>query len=177
MTRLSISILASPRTLHEVHHLVRRARDVLATGCIVSVRPIGREAYRIVTLSSSRGYWKVGGLALAVRKGDYEAIHYAMVSKRGFRCSCVYSIRMSARADAVLESLGLPMVGSKYSLCKHVLASIAVLSARGELDLRCREFKEALVKGLAVLYLAVEDADRVSRNVEVIKRILVDRNG
>ncbi len=174
LCRIAINVFRSPKTLHEVHHLLKRARESMLTGSLAVIRPIGRNAYRIVSLSTSKGYWKRGsaGLAIAFRKGDYDAVHYAYVSPKEMKCSCLYSTRIGAKADAILESLGMPPIASKYAMCKHVLAAIAYLCGTGSLSLRDGTLRNTLVKGLAVLYLAIEDIDRVKRSADLIKRVL-----
>ncbi|NPA96298.1 MAG: hypothetical protein GXO32_01695 [Crenarchaeota archaeon] len=176
MLRESLDLFRSPRLAHEAHMLVKRARDVLTTGCIVAIRPIGRNSYKIVSLSLSKGYWKAGGVALALRRGDYESIHYALVSPRGFRCTCSNSIRTSSRADAVLERLGLAPTASRFVLCKHVVAALAKLCSMGVISLRSKEVRLSVLRGLGVLYLAIEDPERVRKSAELIKRLFAEEH-
>lgn len=142
-----------------------------------SVRRMIKGSYRVVSISFSRGYWKRGGLGLAIARRDYEALHYAYVSPEEVKCSCMYSIRKAARADRVLRELGMPEVASKYALCKHTLAAIAKLVALNEIDLRKTDLKKLLLRCTAVTFLFVEPLDRARERREIIRRALFGSYG
>ena len=174
MLRVSTTVLRSPATTHEIHVLCKRAREVLLVNGLTSIRPISRDAYRVVSISVSRGYWKGDGFALALIRRDYDAVHYGYVSKDGVKCSCIYSVRKAARADNALKAVGMPEVASRYALCKHTLAALAKLVALGELSLRDERFRRTLVRCTLITYLFVEPIDRIRSASQVIKRILLD---
>jgi len=51
MVRLAYRVFRSPKLVHEVHVLSKRARDVLLTRAIVSIRPLATGTFRAVAVS------------------------------------------------------------------------------------------------------------------------------
>jgi len=184
MLRVVDRLFPSARLRYEACQIVKRAREVANTNRIVRIRSVNSNAYRAIVLSTRRepitrvfipsirsGY-------IALERGDYESIHFIDISPNMMRCTCLYSVYLSARADNTLQKLGVSMnpIAYRYTLCKHVVAVLATLLTYRAIDLREPWVRRGLIRGIAVLYLATESMDRIARCrdlvVERIRRIL-----
>ncbi len=133
------------------------------------VRPVGYRAYRVVFASSEllERPWPrrriairaLDGRTVVVEAGvealaSDRSLHFVEVSPWMLRCSCPDAVFASAAADAVAarEGAAPAPVFHRYSICKHVLASLALLASEGALSLEDPNLRRSLVMGLVAAY-------------------------
>ncbi len=83
-----------------------------------------------------------------------EALYHVEIGPYALKCTCPDAVYAAARADETLARLGFPPQAYKYNLCKHILAGLALLWARGEVDPTKPPYDEALLRALVTAYLA-----------------------
>ncbi|AEM37879.1 hypothetical protein Pyrfu_0007 [Pyrolobus fumarii 1A] len=156
----------APRVKEYISKRVSGARDVIihASERIVSVRRVGDNAHVILMVSAKYAGKGVRLQPVAVRTLDgrvrlqppeaVETIYHVEIGPYALKCTCPDAIFTGASADRVLARLGFPPQAYKYTLCKHVLAGIALLWAMGLVDPTKPPMDEALLRGLVTAYLA-----------------------
>ncbi len=160
------------------------AREILlhADARVASVRRLAENAYTLTMISSRAAgkplllaprYTKTleGGVRLVPPRA--EEVYTVEVGPYALKCTCPDSIYTAARADQVLARLGFPPQAYKYTLCKHVLAGLALLWAMNLIDPTKPPLDEALLRALVTVYLATlprGSKPRVSRIALVYTR-------
>ncbi len=168
-------------------HLRKRfegARDILlhAEARMASIRRLAENAYTLTMVSSRAAGRRViltpvytrtleGGVKLQPPRA--EEIYTVEIGPYALKCNCPDSIYTAARADQVLIRLGFPAQAYKYTLCKHVIAGLALLWSMGLVDPTKPPLDEAILRALITVYLAVlpeKTRPRISRIALVYSR-------
>ena len=144
--------------LDYVRRRVAGAEEILRRGLVASVRGIGGHSW-IASFISSRARSTVGprrillrsleGRLVEVEEGRSldEVIHYAELSPRVVKCTCMDSI---VTASAVSRR-GLQV---RSTLCKHVIALLAIITsdAGEDIGVYVRPLREALAAAYVRLH-------------------------
>lgn len=159
-----------PRDARRLREYIARrvegAREILLhpEERIAGVRRLAENAYMLTIVSSryaGRGV-RLEPVAQKTLEGRVkllpprleEAVYYVEIGPYALKCTCPDAVYASARADQRLASLGFPPQAYKYSLCKHILAGLALLWAENLIDPTRPPFDEALLRALVTVYLA-----------------------
>jgi len=111
------------------------------------------------------------------------ALYFVEVSKWRLKCTCPDAVFLSSRADRVLS--GVEEVSRyvtylyRYTICKHVLAALAIGVAEGVLSLSDPILRRSLWVASARIVAAVEGVDALRRSggIEHLAAILRSLHG
>gem|GEM_PF-4264780 len=155
-----------------------------AVALMASTKLLEKGPERIIRLKTYQGE----EIELSVGTPPEESFHITQVGPYGFKCTCEDAIMLASKADREfvegLKRAGIlnlsPVISfplfSRYILCKHTIALLALLLASKKITFRNKEFKKSLKLSLFGIALRVSETGEIeaSKFVEIYYSLLSD---